>query len=155
MMRLALAMCALWVFTQAIDAIAAEADSPIGLWEAFDAHSGKATGRMRIYQDGNLLFGRNVALFPSDRAGVRCARCKDERGDQPLIGLVIMRNMRLDHGVYSGGDILDPSTGRVYSCEFRLSDGGQKMLLRGFLGVSFLGGTQVWRRLADADGLVP
>jgi uncharacterized protein (DUF2147 family) len=137
------------VFAQAIETWAAEADSPIGLWEAFDAHSGKATGRMRIYREGTLFFGRNVALSPSDRVGERCARCKDERRDEPMIGLVIMRNMRLDRDVYSGGDILDPSTGRVYSCEFRLTDGGQKMLLRGFLGVSFLGGTQVWRRLVE------
>jgi uncharacterized protein (DUF2147 family) len=128
--------------------MAAEAGSPIGLWEAFDAHSGKATGRMLIYQEGNLFFGRNVALSPSDRAAERCTRCRDERNAQPLIGLIIMRNMRFDHGAYSGGDILDPSTGRVYSCEFRLTDEGQKMVLRGFLGVPFLGGTQTWRRLA-------
>lgn len=142
-------MSALSVLSQTVATMAAEAQSPVGLWEAFDAHSGKATGRMRIYQQGNLYFGSNVALSPSDRAGERCTRCKDERNEQPLIGLVIMRNMRFDGGMYSGGDILDPSTGRVYSCEFHLTDGGQKMALRGFLGVPFLGGTQVWRRLVS------
>ena len=139
---LVLAILALCSFTPSVATRAAQDDSPVGLWEAFDAHSGKATGRMRIYQEGDLYFGRNVALSPSDRAGERCTRCKDERSEQPLIGLVIMRNMRFDHGVYSGGDILDPSTGRVYSCEFRLTDGGQKMFIRGFLSVPFLGGSQ-------------
>ncbi len=101
---------------------------------------------MRVYQEGMSFFGRNVALSPSDRAEERCMRCKDERKQQPLIGLIIMRNMRLDRGMYSGGDILDPSTRRVYSCEFRLTDGGRKMVLRGVLGVPFVGGSQEWRR---------
>lgn len=147
---LALAMCVLFVFSPTAATRAAETDSPVGLWEAFDTHSGKATGRMSIYREGDLFFGRNVALSPSDRAGERCTRCKDERNGQPLIGLVIMRNMRFDHGMYSGGDILDPSSGRVYSCEFHLTDGGQKMILRGFLGVPFLGGSQEWRRVVIA-----
>jgi uncharacterized protein (DUF2147 family) len=146
MVRLILAIGTL-VFAQVIAATATEADSPVGLWEAIDVHSGKPTGRMRVYKQADLFFGRNEALFPSDRAGERCTKCKDERKEQPLIGLVIMRNMQFDRGEYSGGDILDPSTGRVYSCSFRLTDGGQKMVLRGFLGLSLLGGTQVWRRL--------
>ncbi len=110
-MRLVIASCALLILTQTAATMAEEADSPAGLWEAFDAHSGKATGRMRIYEEGSLFFGRNVALSPGDRAGERCTRCKDERNDQLLIGLVIMRNMRFDHGMYTGGDILDPNTG--------------------------------------------
>lgn len=150
-----LAMCALFVCSPMVSTKAAEAVSPVGLWEAFDTHSGKATGRMIIYQEGDLFFGRNAALSPSDRAGERCTHCQDERNEQPLIGLVIMRNMRFDHGMYSGGDILDPSTGRVYSCEFRLTDGGQKMILRGFLGVPFLGGSQEWRRLVATETGAP
>jgi uncharacterized protein (DUF2147 family) len=150
-MPLVFIMCVALVFAQAAPSIAAEADSPVGLWEAFDAHSGKPTGRMSIYQEGTLFFGRNIALSAHDRVGEWCTRCKDERSGQPLIGLVIMRNMRFDRGQYVGGDILDPSTGRVYSCQFRLTDNGQNMVLRGFLGVSFLGGTQVWRRLAASQ----
>jgi uncharacterized protein (DUF2147 family) len=145
-MRLFLALIVLPILT-ATSALAAGLDSPVGLWEAFDASSGKATGRMRVYQEGNLFFGRSEAVPFSGREGERCARCKDERKDQLVVGMVVMRNMRLDKGEYSGGEILDPSTGKSYSCKFHLTDDGKQMVLRGFLGVSFLGGTQVWRRI--------
>jgi uncharacterized protein (DUF2147 family) len=131
----------------AATASAAGLDSPVGLWEAFDAKTGKATGRMRVYQEGNAFFGRNEALSPTDRAGERCTRCTDDRKDQPLIGLIIMRNMHAEKSEYTGGDILDPSTGKVYSCKFHLSEDGKQLALRGFLGISLLGGTQMWRRI--------
>ena len=47
---------------------------------------------------------------------------------------------------YAGGEILDPETGSVYRCRFRLQDGGRKLLVRGFAGVALLGRTQVWIR---------
>jgi hypothetical protein len=65
-------MCELFVCAPLVSTEAAEAVSAIGLWEAFDTHSGKASGRMSIYQEGDVFFGRNVALSPSDRAGERC-----------------------------------------------------------------------------------
>ena len=145
-MRLCLTLLVLQILNAAT-ALAAGADSPLGLWEAFDSDSGKATGRMRVFQEGELFFGRSEAVPTNPVVDARCTKCKDERKDQPLVGLLVMRNMRADKGEYSGGDILDPSTGKVYSCKFHLTDDGKQLVLRGFLGVPMLGGTQVWRRI--------
>lgn len=82
-------------------------------------------------------------------SGRKCSACTDERKDQPFIGLVLMRNVHLDNGEYSGGDILDPNTGSIYRCSFKLEDGGKTLTVRGYLGVSLFGRTQKWLREAD------
>jgi uncharacterized protein (DUF2147 family) len=60
--------------------------------------------------------------------------------------MVIMRNMKKRGSEYVGGDILDPDTGQVYRCKFTLADGGQKLVVRGFIGISLLGRSQTWLR---------
>jgi uncharacterized protein (DUF2147 family) len=47
---------------------------------------------------------------------------------------------------YQGGEILDPETGRLYRVKMKIEDEGQKLLVRGFIGFSLLGRTQVWLR---------
>lgn len=122
-------------------------DSPLGLWVAVDDAGGRPKGLMRIYQQGDTFFGRSELIPGTVDPALRCTHCKDESKDQLMAGLLIMRNMRFNKGEYSGGDILDPGTWRVYGCKFHLTDGGRRMVLRGFFGIALLGGTQVWRRV--------
>jgi uncharacterized protein (DUF2147 family) len=49
-------------------------------------------------------------------------------------------------GEYRGGGILDPDSGSIYRCKFRLVDGGTRLKVRGFLGVSLFGRSQTWER---------
>ncbi len=86
-------------------------------------------------------------MYDSKDAQSRCDDCKDDRKGKAILGLMILRNMTLTDGEYSGGDILDPDTGKVYRCKFRLADGGAKLVVRGFLGISLLGRTQTWVRV--------
>ena len=129
---------------------AAEVDlsSPAGLWEPLDS-KGHPQGRIRIFKRGDAWFGRIEPSSPADDPNGRCTACRDERRNQPIIGLVLMRNLRFADGEYTGGDILDPDTGRVYGCKFRLIEGGRQLLMRGFYGVSLLGRSQVWRRVPE------
>lgn len=122
--------------------------SPVGLWEPLDS-SGKSLGLIRIFELNGLYYGRIEPSSPMDDRNARCTRCKDERYNQPIIGLVLMRHLRLENGEYVGGDILDPDTGRIYGCKLRLTDGGRHLIMRGFLGFSLLGQSQTWRRVAD------
>jgi uncharacterized protein (DUF2147 family) len=54
--------------------------------------------------------------------------------------------MRLEGDEYAGGDILDPDSGRIYGCKFRLIDGGRKLIMRGYIGLSLFGRSQTWQR---------
>ena len=122
--------------------------SPVGLWEPLDS-SGKSLGLIRIFERNGLYYGRIEPSSPTDDRNARCTRCRDERHNQPIIGLVLMRHLRWENGEYVGGDILDPDTGRIYGCTLRLTDGGRRLIMRGFFGFSLLGQSQTWRRLTD------
>jgi uncharacterized protein (DUF2147 family) len=128
------------------DAADARLASPVGLWEPLDS-SGKSLGLIRIFEVGGLYYGRIEPSSPTDDRTALCTRCTGDRHNQPIIGLVLMRHLRLENGEYVGGDILDPDTGHIWGCSLRLTDGGHRLIMRGYLGVSLLGRSQTWRRV--------
>jgi uncharacterized protein (DUF2147 family) len=133
--------------TAAVGAVAAsDVSSPVGIWKTVDDKTGQARSLVRIYEKDGKLFARiEQSLVPGDEVRT-CTKCPDGRKDQPLIGLEFMRGMTLMDGEYRGGDILDPDSGSIYRCKFRLVDGGTKLKVRGFLGVSLFGRSQTWER---------
>ena len=52
--------------------------------------------------------------------------------------------MRRDGGEYDGGEILDPDNGNTYRCRMRVL--GDKLDVRGYLGISLFGRSQTWVR---------
>lgn len=124
--------------------------TPAGLWQPLDS-SGKPLGLIRIFEANGLYYGRIEPSSPSDDRRALCTRCAGGRHDQPIIGLLLMRHLRLQNGEYVGGDILDPDTGRIYGCTLRLTDGGHQLVMRGYLGISLLGRSQTWRRVEDSS----
>ena len=125
---------------------AADDASPIGLWKTVDDHTGKPRSVVRIYEEGGRLFGRIERGFDTREQDRVCDKCTDERRDKPLRGMVIMRNLRAEDGGYADGDILDPDNGTVYRCKIRLEEGGRKLVVRGYVGISLFGRSQTWER---------
>jgi hypothetical protein len=125
---------------------AAPTPVPVGLWRTFDDKTGRPGGLLRVFERQGIFFARiERSTTPGDDVRV-CTACTDERKNQPMVGLVIMRNMRLAGGQYEGGDILDPRSGSVYRCSFRLVEGGSRLVVRGFIGISLFGRSQTWER---------
>jgi uncharacterized protein (DUF2147 family) len=129
-----------------LSAVADDLSTPTGLWQALDS-SGRPEGRIRFYESHGAYFGRIEPSKSGDDSLKRCSRCTDERKDQPYDSLVIIRNLRFDGNEYTGGDVLDPDTGRIYGCKMKLIDGGHRMIMRGFFGISLLGRSQTWERV--------
>ena len=125
---------------------AADLQSPVGLWKTVDDKTGKPRAIVRIYVEDGKYFGKIEQSFTPGAESRVCSVCKDERKNQPIIGLLIIRNMAQRDGEYAGGDILDPENGSVYSCKFHLEQGGTVLVLRGFIGFSLLGRSQTWHR---------
>jgi uncharacterized protein (DUF2147 family) len=118
----------------------------MGEWKTFDDKTGKARAIVRIYEQDGKLFGKiERSMTPGAQSRI-CAVCTDDRKDQPMLGLVIIRNMKRSDDGYAGGDILDPDTGSVYRCKMHVDEGGAKLVVRGFIGISLLGRTQIWER---------
>ena len=145
---IALIVSAIAVFAVGIS-LTADLSSPIGEWKTFDDKTGKARAIVRIYEQDGKLFGKiERSMTPGAESRV-CAVCTDERKDQPMLGLVIIRNMKRTDDGYAGGDILDPDNGSVYRCKLHLDEGGAKLVVRGYIGISLLGRTQIWERQAS------
>ena len=122
------------------------ATSPFGLWKTIDDHTGKPRALVRIYRQDGELFGRIEQSFTPGAESRVCQVCRDERHDQPMIGLVIIRHLKPDGDGWSGGDILDPDSGTVYRCKLHVESGGAKLVVRGYIGFSLLGRSQTWWR---------
>lgn len=75
---------------------------------------------------------------------------------EPLVGHIIMQGMRYEGGGrWSGGTIRDPNNGRSYKCRLQLLD-SDRLQLRGFIGFSLLGRSQLWtRHLGSSMDLPP
>jgi uncharacterized protein (DUF2147 family) len=125
---------------------AAGSQSPLGLWKTFDDKTGKPRALVRIYLQDGRYFGRIEQSFTPGAETRVCSVCTDERKNQPILGLLIIRNMALREADYGGGDILDPESGSVYRCKFHLEKDGTVLVVRGFIGLSLFGRSQSWQR---------
>ena len=123
--------------------------SPKGVWQSIDDTTGKPRASIRISQVGDVFTGYIVASTIATPLGAVqvCERCTDERKNQPLIGMEMIRNMRQlgADPLWSGGDILDPDTSKLYRLQLTLQENGKKMQVRGYIGPFFR--NQVWLRL--------
>jgi uncharacterized protein (DUF2147 family) len=137
------ALCA----TLAASALAQSA-TPAGTWQTIDDQSGKPKAIIQIADDGSgQLSGKVVrGIGEFDRPDKRCTACTDERRGQLIQGMTIITGMHQDGDAWDGGQILDPETGKLYKCKMKLEDGGQKLVVRGYIGVSLLGRSQTWLR---------
>jgi uncharacterized protein (DUF2147 family) len=130
--------------------MAAEAGrTPAGLWQTVDDKTHKPRGMVRIYEENGMYWGRIESSVDPRDASEHCDKCAGDRKDAPIIGLLIVREMKKHGDEYSGGDILDPDTGSVYKCRITVSADGGRLIVRGFIGVSLLGRTQTWTRVNE------
>ncbi|MDN7551316.1 DUF2147 domain-containing protein [Burkholderia vietnamiensis] len=137
------AVCAL--FVGAASAFA-DTTSPVGVWKSIDDSSGQPRSLIEISRaaDGTLQ-GVVVQELPVDNPAHRCTSCTDDRKDQVIKGMTVIRGLKQDGDEWSGGNVLDPDSGRIYRCKIKLAD-AQHLVVRGYLGVSLLGRSQTWVR---------
>lgn len=144
---LSASLLALFLMISAGASAADEAASPVGTWQTIDDDTHKPTAIIEIIQNDNgTLSGKAVkGLLPND-TGRRCTACKDDRKDQLIQGMTIVKDMKQSGEVWDGGKILDPNNGTEYKCKMHLIEGGKKLVVRGYIGFSLLGRSQTWVR---------
>jgi uncharacterized protein (DUF2147 family) len=131
-------------------ALAASAQSPVGLWKTIDDATGKEKSLVRITESGGVLSGKvEKSLDPDAKPDQKCDECTDGRKGQPIIGMTIIRNIKKGERErqWDGGDILDPNNGKVYRLRLTPSDDNKKLDVRGYFGTPMLGRSQTWLRV--------
>lgn len=129
------------------NAVAADTLTPVGLWKTIDDETGKPRSLVRITEvNGELQATVEKGLKKDDTGEAICDKCTDHRKDQKIIGMVIASGLKKDGDVYRGGKILDPTKGKEYKCKMTLSEDGQTLEVRGYIGFSLLGRSQTWLR---------
>jgi uncharacterized protein (DUF2147 family) len=111
---------------------------PTGLWLTQDHN-----GVIAISPCGGNLCARIVGIVmdgPDDKVPV------DYRGVSQCALPLITDARQIQPNLWKG-HITDPRTGSVYGAELHLDPHGN-LALRGFLGITLLGSTQIWTRYA-------
>ncbi|SHJ68354.1 Uncharacterized conserved protein, DUF2147 family [Hymenobacter daecheongensis DSM 21074] len=129
----------------AMRAPAPNPDAVLGVWK-----NGEGTGMVQIFKRGDKYFGRIVWLkVPNNPDGTPRTDAnnpEEKLRKQPLRGLENMRDFTYSgENKWEAGKIYDPKNGSDYSCEMTLVD-DNTLEVRGFIGVSLFGRTDVWKR---------
>ncbi len=121
--------------------------NPAGLWSTISDRDGKTMGVVEIREVNGELVGvvRKILIDAGPEDSV-CDKCSDDRHGQPIIGMEIIRHMKRNGDQWDGGEILDPEDGKTYRATMKLSDDGQKLVVRGYIGIPMFGRSQTWVR---------
>lgn len=126
------------VFSQSADAL-------LGKWINKDGEA-----NIQIYKKGSNYFGKLIWLKkPNNEMGkakVDLNNPESSLKTRPILGLEILKNLAYAEGTWEGGSIYDPKSGNTYSCKMTMK-GNDQLSIRGYLGFSFIGRTDVWSRV--------
>lgn len=124
--------------------VADETIDPIeGIWVTSDGE-----GWVKIQQVGEGLEGTIIG-GPSDEDRRDDNNPDPALRDRRLTGLKILEGLEADgSGKWTGGTIYDPDNGKTYRCNLQLEN-ENRLKVRGYLGVSLFGRTEIWTRRVD------
>jgi|SRR5690625_113470 len=117
-----------------------------GQWKTFDDKTKEATSVIEIFHHNGNISGKVAEILDPEDRNSTCKKCPGDDKGKPILGMVIIKNLKKKGDVYKGGTILDPSSGRVYKVQLSLEE-PDLLKIRGYLGVSMLGRTQYWQRI--------
>ena len=115
------------------------------VWITQDDETGKKKSEVLLYKNNGKLYGKIINLLLEEDKGKLCVNCKGENKNLPIEGMVIVEGLKLNGKSWEEGTILDPKSGKTYSCYITFDD-DNTLKVRGYIGFSLLGRTQKWIR---------
>ena len=132
--------------------ISSYATSIEGYWKSIDDRTGEQQSIIEIRKGADGRYHGKIAYrypVPGGAALINCTKCPPPYTNQPILGLEIFSGFKEDpnkRNAYVDGKILEAKSGKIYKAKANLSADGKRLRLRGYVGISALGRTQVWIR---------
>ncbi len=117
----------------------------VGKWKITDEHSRVEKSVVEIFEENNMYHGRVVSILPTSKR-THCDACEGDLKGKPLVGMVIIYDLKKNEKGGEEGTILNPANGKTYSCYIELVE-PNKLKLRGYLGWPAFGKTMYYNRL--------
>ncbi len=131
--------------------MAQDMSTPVGTWKTVDDSTGKPKSLVQITETDGKLKGQIIELIrePGEDPDPVCDHCTGVLHNHKIKGLVIMWGFTRDDDVWDGGQIFDPKKGNdsIYKAKLTPINGGKELKVRGYIGFSLLGRTQIWHRV--------
>jgi len=119
-----------------------------GTWKNIDDKTGSSKAILEIRQESNGTFTAKVIKItprPGYTPKETCIKCPAPYTNKPILGMDVLTGLKYVEGLnFSGGKIIDPLSGNIYSMKAKLSPNGKRLNLRGYVGISALGRSQTW-----------
>lgn len=116
-----------------------------GKWKTIDDESGKAKSYVEIFKKADGKYYGKVSQLLIKPEDPNCSSCKDDRKGKPILGMEVIRGLKKDGNEFTGGTITDPKNGKSYKCT--VTREGDKLNVRGYMGISLIGRTQTWQKV--------
>lgn len=117
----------------------------VGHWQVIN-DDGKPWGHVDTYLADGKLFGKVTQVRPGRTSKDLCDKCSGSLKNQPIEGMVFLRNFHPEGDQWVGGTVVDAESGKEYKGKIA-AVGADKLSMRGFIGISLIGRTQTWVRL--------
>ena len=115
------------------------------VWKTIDDATGKPKAIVKFTEQKNGTLSATIQSIVTPGEENACTKCEGTYKNKSLKGVTIVHNLKNVGGTsYEGGSILDPKNGKTYKLKGELA--GNKLNLRGYIGVSALGRNQTWIR---------
>ena len=121
------------------------AQSCLGKWITIDDKTGEEKSIVLVYEEKGLVYGKVIDIFDEVKRNRICEKCSGSLKNKPVLGMVFMKNLKKDGNEYNDGIVIDPESGKEYSCYIMLEN-ENTLKVRGYLGFSLMGRTQYWKR---------
>jgi len=120
--------------------------SPVGVWKTIDDETGKAKSHVEIYKKDGKYYGKvtKLLLKPADTV---CEKCSGDLKDKPVLGMVILKDLKPYKYYWKSGTILDPANGSTYGCSMWFEDDKEDELQVRGKHWTGLFRTQTWFRI--------
>lgn len=128
----------------AVSGLAFAADPLDGsVWRTIDDKTKQPKAIVKFTESNGVLTGSIQQVLTPGQENA-CTKCEGPYKNKSLKNLKVVPKMKsVGKNTYEG-QIFDPNSGKTYSLKATLN--GKNLEMRGYLGVSLLGRTQIWQR---------